>query len=301
MFVRTVFTWGFILLLGQSISSFSVGAERCTGLSKEASSSCTSEAGTRNLPSREQIIEITPHEPEMVSIPGGSFQMGSDNSGDEQPIHRVTLAAFSMSKTEITFAQWAACVADNGCSHEPDDELWGRGDRPAIHVSYNEIIQQYIPWLNRVTGGNYRLPSEAQWEYAARANSTSEYPWGNTASHNYANYGQDKADDGVCCGGLIQGKDRWLKTAPVQSFSPNAFGLYDMHGNVWEWTQDCWNNHYMGAPDSGEAWLKGICSMRVLRGGSWYVNSDILRSSNRFRTSVSNHDGNIGFRLVRDL
>ena len=299
MFRRKVFAWGIILILGHSISGFSESTKNCPGLSKEANHGCAGAAGTEKVLGRERTAEFAPHEPEMVSIPGGSFQMGSNDSGDEQPVHRVTVADFSMSKTETTFAQWDACVAAGGCNHRPDDEGRGRGNLPVINVSYKDITQQYIPWLNQITGESYRLPSEAEWEYAARANSTSQYPWGNTASHNYANYGQDKDEDD-CCGGVARGKDLWVNTAPVHSFSPNAFGLYDMHGNVWEWTQDCWNNHYLGAPDNGQAWLIGICSTRVLRGGSWYVTSFVLRSSNRFRTSVSNHDGNIGFRLVQD-
>jgi formylglycine-generating enzyme required for sulfatase activity len=297
--MRKVVVWGFILLLGQSNPGFSGSAENCSSLSKEANSDCEVGAETEALSHREQVIKFIPQKPEMVSIPGGTFQMGSNDSGDEQPVHQVTMAAFNMGKTEITFAQWDACVAAGGCSHQPDDEGWGRGDHPVINVSYNDITQQYIPWLNQVSSENYRLPSEAEWEYAARANSTSRYHWGDTASHNYANYGQDEAEE-HCCGGLARGKDRWVNTAPAGSFSPNAFGLYDMHGNVWEWTQDCWNNHYMDAPNNGQAWLSGICSTRVLRGGSWYVTSNIMRSANRFRTGLSNHDANIGFRLAQD-
>ena len=225
-------------------------------------------------------------------IPAGSFRMGDIQGGgysDEKPVHRVRIKAFLLGKTEVTFAQWDACVAAGGCSRRPSDEGWGRGSRPVINVSWKDITEQFIPWLNKVTGKRYRLPTEAEWEYAARAGSESKYSWGNSIGRNKANC------DG--CG------SRWddSKTAPVASFAANAFGLYDMHGNLWEWTQDCWNGSYKGAPSDGTAWLSGNCSRRVLRGGSWDSGPYNLRSANRYRYSAGVRFNDFGFRLSRTL
>ena len=164
--------------------------------------------------------------------------------------------SFALSKFEVTFAQWDACVVDGGCNgYRPDDLGWERGSRPVIQVSW-EDAQTYVSWLSRSTGENYRLPSESEWEYAARAGSTTQYNWGNDIGRNRANC------DG--CG------SQWnQRTAPVGSFAANAFGLHDMHGNVYEWVQDCWNLSYAGAPTDGRAWVHGDCEIRVVRGGSW--------------------------------
>ena len=240
-------------------------------------------------------------------IPAGIFRMGDIQSAgrdSEKPVHRVSIKAFLLGKTEVTFAQWDACVAAGGCSHKPGARFWGRGNRPVINVSWKDIAEQYIPWLNKTTGNRYRLPTEAEWEYAARAGSETKYSWGNSIGTNKANC------DG--CG------SRWddSKTAPVASFAANAFGLYDMHGNVWEWTQDSWNGSYKGAPSDGTAWLSGKCGRRVLRGGSWYSVSDNLRSAFRgwntcgFRSnnvvyrglnSSGSRSNDIGFRIARTL
>ena len=229
---------------------------------------------------------------EMVSIPGGSFRMG-DMSGEgrssEKPVHSVSVPAFRLGKYEVTFAQWDACVADGGCGgYRPDDNGWGRGDRPVIEVSWNDA-QLFIDWLNDKTGGNFRLPTEAEWEYAARAGSTTKYSWGND------DIGQHPANS--CCG------DRWEFTASVGSFSANAWGLHDMHGNVWEWVQDCWDDSYAGAPTDGRAWTQGDCGERVLRGGSWFFPTYYLRSAYREgvpRSSRGHRTGALGFRLAQD-
>ena len=218
---------------------------------------------------------------DMVSIPGGTFRMGDLNGGgddDERPVHSVTVPAFKLGKFEVTFTQWDACVADGGCGrYTPDDRGWGRGNRPVIYVSWDDI-QGFIDWLNDKTGGNYRLPTEAEWEYAARAGSTTKYSWGNRIGSNRANCYEDN------CG------DRWNNTAPVGSFSANAWGLHDLHGNVWEWAQDCWNDSYVGAPTDGSAWTSGDCSQRVSRGGAWGNNPRNLRSAHRGRNTRSNRD-----------
>jgi formylglycine-generating enzyme required for sulfatase activity/serine/threonine protein kinase len=227
----------------------------------------------------------------LVTIPSGSFQMGgSYRISDENPVHHVSVSAFKMSQTEVTFAQWDACVQAGGCSHRPDDAGWGRDKRPVTSISYLHITQQFIPWLNKGTSKHFRLPSEAEWEYAARAGSTSKYSWGNSINCSQARYGYRSNE----CG-------KPKSTVPVGSFSPNQFGLYDMHGNVWEWTQDCWNESYSGAPSNGRAWQRGDCKKRVMRGGAWANGSGVLRSGNRKQGSVQHRDIQYGFRLVQDL
>ena len=225
---------------------------------------------------------------EMVEIPGGTFRMGDLNGGgddDERPVHSVTVSDFKLGKYEVTIAQWDACLADGGCGgYTPDDDE-GRGNRPVIYVSWDDI-QLFIDWLNARTGGNYRLPTEAEWEYAARAGSTTKYSWGNSIGSNRANCNDD-------CG------DRWKYTAPVGSFSANAWGLHDLHGNVWEWVQDCSNDSYVGAPTDGSAWTSGDCGLRVVRGGSWFHLPGLLRSANR-TSARSNSENPFGFRLAQD-
>ena len=243
-----------------------------------------------------EVIQDCPACPPMVYIPAGSFRMGDIQGGgddDEKPVHRVSVGAFLMSATEVTFAQWDACVAAGGCDDSGPrsaggDNGWGRGSRPVIEVSW-EDAQQYVKWISAKTGEQYRLPSEAEWEYAARAGSETKYSWGNSIGNNKAN-----------CDGC---DSRWdnSQTAPVGSFAANAFGLYDMHGNVWEWTQDCWNGSYKGAPSDGTAWLSGECGRRVLRGGSWFSYPSSLRSANRDRVNAFIRYYINGFRLARTL
>jgi len=221
----------------------------------------------------------------MISIPAGSFIMGCSPDGSEcnsleKPTRRVTVSAFKLMETEVTFAMWDACVAAGGCSYTPKDEGWGRGNRPVMNVSYNDITQQFIPWLNKTTGHTFRLPSEAEWEYAARAGTSTAYSFGNSISSSQARFSSSN-------------------TVPVKSHSANAFGLYDMHGNVWEWVQDCWNESYSGAPTNGSAWQSGDCALRVLRGGSWSNYPGNLRVSDRFRDGTAFRDYSLGFRLAQ--
>ena len=200
--------------------------------------------------------------PEMVVIPAGTFLMGSPENEkerfeDEVPQHEVTLEKpFALGKYPVTFEDYDrfAKAPERG---KPGDEGWGRGRRPVINVSWKDAAA-YAEWLSEQTGKRYRLPSEAEWEYAARAGTTTAYWWGNEIGQNRANC------DG--CGSQWDNK----QTAPVGSFKPNAFGLYDTAGNVWEWVQDCWNENYAGAPTDGSAWEEGDCSQRVLRGGAWF-------------------------------
>ena len=233
--------------------------------------------------------------PELVVVPAGSYQMGSPSSeagrdAAEGPVHRVTIGqAFAVGVYQVTFGEWAACASGGGCKGDrPDDAGWGRGRRPVINVSW-EDAQAYVAWLSSQTGQRYRLLSEAEWEYVARAGTTTKYWWGNEIGGNRANC------DG--CGSQWDNE----KTAPVGSFQPNRFGLYDVHGNVWEWVQDCWNDDYAGALSDGRAWEGGDCSWRVLRGGSWHSRPWNLRSANRLRDTPDFRYASNGFRIARSL
>ena len=231
-------------------------------------------------------LSVKPIQPKMVNIPAGRFNMGSpaseaDRSDDEGPQHEVRVSAFQLADSEVTFDEWDVCVKAKACP-VADDSGWGRGQRPVINVSWN-AAQTYIKWLNQalgLTGAKaYRLPSEAEWEYAARAGTTTAFFWGKQSSCLYAN----GYDAGQAC------KDGFDNTAPVRSFKPNAWGLYDMSGNVWEWVEDCWHGNYNNAPADGSAWLatdKGDCTLRSVRGGSWSNDAPILRSAYRYRITA---------------
>ncbi len=241
--------------------------------------------------------------PEMVVLPTGSFMMGSPSSGASQddgegPRHRVAIAkSFAVGKYEVTFAQWDACWLAGGCSHIPGDEGWGRGNRPVIHVSWNDT-QEYVQWLFRKTGKRYRLLSESEWEYAARAGTAGPFYFGDTIPTNQANYNeQDSGFPGLDREGVFR-----KKTVAVGSFLGNNFGLHNMHGNVAEWVQDCWHESYAGAPSDGSAWTTGEnCDVRILRGGSWYSSSDSSRSGSRARNSSGARYKGYGFRVARAL
>ncbi len=188
--------------------------------------------------------------PLMVVVPAGSFLMGAPTSeegrtDDEGPQHTVTIdEPFAVGKYEVTFDEWDACVADGGCSEKPHDQGWGRGDRPVINVSSNNA-KEYVDWLKKKTGKLYHLPSEAQWEYAARAGTSTPFWTGPTISTDQANY------DGSYTYGPGQKGEYRKRTTPVDTFAANPWGLHDMHGNVWEWVEDCWNESYSGAPKDG--------------------------------------------------
>ena len=235
--------------------------------------------------------------PEMVVVPAGRFRMGDlagegGHSDAWLPVHDVTIAySFAVGKYEVTFAEWEACVAGGGCTHRPDDEGWGRGTRPVINVSWDDA-QEYVRWLSRETGQSYRLLSEAEWEYVARAGSTTRYPWGDDIGINKTN----------CDGCGSQWDDE--STAPVGSFEANAFGLHDMAGNVLEWVEDCWNDNYMGSPGDGRAWLSGDCSTHVWRGGSFSEDPSSLHLYVRAMDGIGFRlfgDGFGGFRIARTL
>jgi formylglycine-generating enzyme required for sulfatase activity len=211
----------------------------------------------------EQALEPSSSFKECVSCPGlvvvsaGNFTMGSNESRDEKPPHRITLRQpFAVGKFEVTFDEWDTCVAHGGCTPKPDDRSWGRGRRPVMNVSWDDA-KQYVAWIVKLTGKPYRLLTEAEWEYTARAGTTTTYSWGNDIGPGNANCS--------ACGSQWDNQ----KTAPVGSFKPNELGLYDMHGNVSEWCEDVWHDNYNGAPTDGSAWLLGgDDSGRVVRGGS---------------------------------
>lgn len=231
--------------------------------------------------------------PEMVAIAAGSFLMGSPSL--EGPQHQVTISrSFAAGKYEVTFDEWDACVREAGCSHNPNDSGWGRGRRPVIGVSWDDA-KQYVAWLSRKTGKTYRLLTEAEWEYVARAGTTTAFSFGNSISPQQANY-----DGSVSYSGGPTGTKHG-KTVPVGSYAPNAFGLHDLHGNVWEWVEDCWNSSYAGAPSDGSAWTTGSCTQRVLRGGSWFSNGRNLRSAFRGNDGVvaTNRSYTFGLRVAR--
>jgi formylglycine-generating enzyme required for sulfatase activity len=235
--------------------------------------------------------------PRMVVIPAGEFTMGSPPSelGAETQ-HRVTIGTpFAVSKFEITFEEWDACAGDGACrDYWPDDEGWGRGNRPVMNISWLDA-KAYVDWLSRKTGKHYRLLSESEWEYAARAGTTTKFAVGETLSPSLANY-NGSTDDAAPSEANRQ------QTVPVGSFAANSFGLHDMLGNVSEWVEDCWNENYTeNAPSDGGAWLEGKCNGRVVRGGSWEDSDAELRSAARTGGSQDDRFYTDGLRIARDL
>ena len=227
--------------------------------------------------------------PEMVVIPAGNFRMGCVSGqecyDDEKPVHEVTIPqTFAVSKYEITFEDYGRFTDPE----KVEDEGWGRERRPIINVSWNDA-KKYVAWLSSQTGQTYRLLTEAEWEYAARAGSRSQFTWGNEIGQGRAN-----------CGGCTTQWD-FVQTAPAGSFAANAFGLHEMHGNVWEWVEDCWNGNYSGAPANGDAWLSGDCSQRILRGGSYDDFPYDLRSAVRFASDAGERSSSLGLRVARTL
>ena len=227
--------------------------------------------------------------PEMVVVPTGSFMMGSPSSekgrdSDEGPQHRVRIAQpFAVGVYEVTFAEWDACVSAGGCNgYGPADRGWGRGQRPVISVSWNDA-QAYVKWLSNKTGNRYRLLSEAEWEYVARAGTETPFHFGMTISTDQANYNRNHR----------------ARTVEAGSFPSNGYGLHDVHGNVDEWVQDCWNDSYWGAPTDGSAWTSRDCSGRVLRGGSWDSKHRNLHLADRDWGPTSYRSIRTGFRVAR--
>ena len=231
--------------------------------------------------SSETVFKDCPACPTMIKVPAGEFMMGSLPSeagrySDEGPQHRVAVRSFSMGKTEVTQAQWRAVMGSN-----PSHFTSCGDDCPVEGVSWDEA-QQFVVRLSSQTGHGYRLPSESEWEYACRAGSQQQY------------CGSDNVEDVA----WFDSNSR-ATTHAVALKRPNAWGLYDMSGNVWEWTQDCWNANYNGAPTDGSAWTQGDCFQRVVRGGSWKDNPRILRAADRGTVTFAYRNYNSGFRVAR--
>lgn len=218
-----------------------------------------------------------------ASSPAPSFLTAGDRNPEEQPFHGVTYAPFHIGPTEVTFEQWDVCVADGGCGgYRPRDEGWGRGKQPVINVSWDDA-QTYIAWLSRKTGTTCRLPNEAEWEYACRAGSEKEFALPKETGGSDEIAGLNLANC-VDCGSEWDGR----QTAPVASFPANAWDLHDMHGNVWEWVEDCWVDKASGTD----------CGTRVARGGSWYINLGGAGCAERGGFAPNYRNSLIGFRVV---
>jgi len=229
----------------------------------------------------------------MIVVPAGEFKMGSpaNESGrfdNEGPPHEVVMARpFAVSKFDVTFADWNACVSVGGCP-QASDSGFGRGTRPVINVSFDDA-NQYAAWLARMTGRPYRLLTEAEWEYVARADTKTAYSWGDEI-------GKGNAD---CNGCGSKWDDR--ETSPVGSFKPNAFGLYDTAGDAWQWVQDCYHEGYRQAPKDGSAWIGADCRSHIVRGGSWYDGPRTVRSAYRVADATVNRNSSLSFRVARVL
>lgn len=252
--------------------------------------------------------------PDMVVIPAGTFDMGDlQNTGDsdEKPVrHEVKVSRFAMGRYEITNQQYVEFLNQRKPAHaqrvkwlghydeEEKNNIVSRNDNYTVRAGFEQRpvdkvswygAKAYAAWLSEQSGCNYRLSSEAEWEYAARAGSRTHYPWGNQMGKNLANC------DG--CGSRWDDKE----AAPVGSFAPNAFGLHDMHGNLLEWVEDCFHPSYQGAPDTAQVWEKGDCTARMLRGGAWFYDPSFLRSSLRFKYKPTMRTTVAGIRIVQDL
>ena len=270
--------------------------------------------------------------PSVIVIPAGPFLMGSPESetarsgeggpGSERPQHEVTFAApFAVGRYEVTFAEWDACVEAGGCGgYRPSDEGWGRGSRPVINVSWLDA-KAYAEWLSGHTGESYRLLSESEWEYVARAGSETRWYWGDGPSPDQCRHANGRdldADEALRPSPnpyvrTAECRDGYVHTAPAGTYEANGFGVYDLLGNVFEWTEDCFRipsevpvpaaqfNVYDGAPDDGSAWTDGSCQWRVWRGGSWGATPGNLRSAARFSAESVTRQSNAGFRVARDL
>jgi formylglycine-generating enzyme required for sulfatase activity len=250
--------------------------------------------------------------PLMRVIPAGSFVMGSPptelgRQPAEGPQHKVTFKhAFALGLDDVTRAEFARFADETGYRIEKprcdwrDPRVKGQPinqtpNDPVVCVSWGDATA-YASWLSKRTGKTYRLPSEAEWEYAARAGTPGPRPWGDAPSRDHANYGSE-----TCCAPFAGGRDRWLYTSPVGAFPANAFGLHDMLGNVWQRTEDCAHDDYSGAPGDGAAWTTGDCSHRMVRGGGWFHPLDLLRAATRAADAADFRVNDIGFRLARSL
>ncbi|UIF85278.1 formylglycine-generating enzyme family protein [Cupriavidus necator] len=249
----------------------------------------TAAAGAVSTTLRTGEIRDCPTCPVLVSLPAGSFTMGSSASDPaEKPPHHVTIGQpFAIGRYEVTVEQWNACADAGGCQRVPTVADSPK-TAPVRDVSWDDA-QQYVAWLSKTTGKAYRLPTEAEWEYAARGGTASAYWWGDQMRKGNANCKD--------CG------DPWSQDAPaaVGTFAANPYGLHDVNGSVWEWVADCWHSTYKGAPADGRVWNENACGARVIRGGSWREGASYMVSSTRFKYSPSVRQSQNGFRVARDM
>jgi len=247
-----------------------------------------------------EIFRDSGQAPELVAIPAGSFLMGSPDDepmrwDHESPRHRVEIARpFALGRFAVSFTEFDLFVEHSGYRHRPNDEGWGRGWRPVIDVSW-EDARAYCDWLSKGTGRRYRLPSEAEWEYACRAGTTTPFSTGRTLTAAQACFNGGEGYGGQASG-LVP--DR---TVEVGTYPPNPYGLYEMHGNVCEWVEDVWHDSYEGAPDDGGAWSWGHQRKRVNRGGAYSIHPRGARSANRYRADPDMRLHILGLRVARDL
>jgi len=267
------------------------------------------------------VFQECRHCPQMVVLPPGRFIIGSPADEplrrDNEPQKPITFAsAFAIAATPVTWNEWEACVRDGFCDgaaidtalstlesgeRNPNYSDYGRGTRPVVGVSWYDA-QRFVGWLNAKTGDDdaYRLPSEAEWEYAARAGTTTAFPWGPDLNYDYGNFG--RSDEGL--GGEARGGDVWVdETSPVGSFPPNAWGIYDMHGNIFEWVEDCYEADRAHTPDDGTASHEGNCANRVFRSGTFLSNPYMQRSARRGAPYPATTRGRnyLGFRVAKTL
>jgi formylglycine-generating enzyme required for sulfatase activity len=247
-----------------------------------SSGSSASGSGTSEL-------QDCPNCPMLVSLPAGEFIMGSNTDDpSEKPAHKVTIGTpFAIGKLEVTVDQWNACVAAGACPREASAANRAK-NTPVRDVSWDDA-QQYVKWLSSSTGKPYRLPTEAEWEYATRGGTASRFWWGDKMKAGTANCKE--------CG------EPWSQDGPanVGSFAANPNGLFDVNGSVWEWVSDCWHNNYKNAPPDGNAWNEATCRVRVIRGGSWRDGASYMTSTTRFKYDASVRHSQNGFRVARDM
>lgn len=234
-------------------------------------------------------------EPQMIEIPGGTFTMGcragAECRFDEKPAREIALRRFALARTEVTFDEWDACIADRGCRRVPHDRGWGRGRMPVMGVSWIDV-QEYLAWLRKRTGKDYRLPSEAEFEYALRGGTTTRFWTGKCITVAQANFDAVEPPEGCPQGGSVG------RPVEVGAYAPNAFGLHDMAGNVAEWVQDCWRYSYRSLPVDGQPHRDAQCAHHPVRGGSWYDRGEFLRSGSRDWFESNDRVDSIGFRLA---
>ena len=220
-------------------------------------------------------------EPETLPLRGGTFAMGSNDENSEKPVHQVTIKPFAIGKFPVSIQEWNACATAKACGFVAS----GKDDAPVTNVSWTDA-KQYVAWLAETTGKPYRLPTEAEWEYAARGGTQTKYWWGDQFQPGAANC-KNCTD--------IAATEQPIK---VGSLKPNPFGLYDMGGGVDQWVEDCWHKNYQGAPADGSAWVETQCPSHVMRSGSWRTDASYVRPSNRDSYDTNVRYPTHGFRVA---